>query len=520
MTNVSHLRTRGMCFLAASCLVTALAAAPARAGLVSYWDFNDGTGSSTATDVVGGRTGNLVNMASGSDWVTGHTGGAGDYALTFDGSNERVEVPTYKGQAGRSARTMSAWVNADLTNKVILSWGKNEAGQKWVFRTNSQNGDPDTLRVEVNGGFQVGSTDIVGTGWQHVVATWENDGSPNVGDVKLYVGGSLETNSSTNTNGINTNTSQNFWIGGESFGSRYFDGEIDDVAVWNRVLTATEIASLAAGTAPTAIPTVAPNAALHYDAAQDTSPTNGSWEDLTNLTGGHDWSINNNGGGARHVDAGDPVFLGVTKAYTFNGTSDTATTATFDSFSGNPTNDSASFEILFKPSDLFGQEILFETGGTGNGMSFAIDGNDVLFTASSASAATTGQVVFDGLTTDYLHAVGIIERTGGGADVSLYVNGTFVNSVSLNGFADWAGTDNSGLGQVNGTTGGNNTGLLNGFGKFSGEIALFRFYDTVLTPEDVRVRYTTLALPEPMTMLAVGLSVAGLGGYIRRRRRA
>ena len=27
-------------------------------------------------------------------------------------------------------------------------------------------------------------------------------------------------------------------------------------------------------------------------------------------------------------------------------------------------------------------------------------------------------------------------------------------------------------------------------------------------------------IPEPMTMLAVGLSVAGLGGYVRKRRRA
>jgi hypothetical protein len=37
---------------------------------------------------------------------------------------------------------------------------------------------------------------------------------------------------------------------------------------------------------------------------------------------------------------------------------------------------------------------------------------------------------------------------------------------------------------------------------------------------DIRFDNLTTAVPEPLTMLAVGSAVAGLGGYIRRRRRA
>jgi hypothetical protein len=100
-------------------------------------------------------------MDPSTDWVAGRTGAAGDYALDFDGGNEYVNVPTYKGQAGRSARTISAWINASATDDVIASWGSNSNAQKWVFRTNSNNGPANTLRVEVNGGYRVGSTDIV-----------------------------------------------------------------------------------------------------------------------------------------------------------------------------------------------------------------------------------------------------------------------------------------------------------------------------------------------------------------------
>ena len=35
----------------------------------------------------------------------------------------------------------------------------------------------------------------------------------------------------------------------------------------------------------------------------------------------------------------------------------------------------------------------------------------------------------------------------------------------------------------------------------------------------VRLNAYVRVIPEPMTMLAVGMSVAGLGGYVRRRRR-
>ena len=51
---------------------------------VAWWKFEEGSGS-TAYDSAGSNTGYLYNMDS-SDWVTGQVG---NYALDFDGSNEK-----------------------------------------------------------------------------------------------------------------------------------------------------------------------------------------------------------------------------------------------------------------------------------------------------------------------------------------------------------------------------------------------------------------------------------------------
>jgi len=45
-------------------------------------------------------------------------------------------------------------------------------------------------------------------------------------------------------------------------------------------------------------------------------------------------------------------------------------------------------------------------------------------------------------------------------------------------------------------------------------------YEVVISGDQVVLQSTAAAIPEPMTMLAVGLGISSLGGYIRKRRRA
>lgn len=252
-----------------------------------------------------------------------------------------------------------------------------------------------------------------------------------------------------------------------------------------------------------------PIGSLRYAASRDAS-ADASWQDIDGVAG-FDWAINANS----RSNVSDPLTPGISKAYNF--TAARGTMASLETLAGNPTNDDASFEIWFKPSDTTGDEILFETGGNGLGTSLAISGSDLLFTTSAGNAATTAQVKFGGLSAGgFTQAVGVIDL-GASANVLLYVNGQLVDAAYVAGFTDWAGSDGSGLGRINGTTGGDKTGLLAGFGNYSGQIALLNFYEEALSRQDVLNLYRSVAIPEPATLTLIALGALGL---LRRRRKS
>ena len=82
-------------------------------------------------------------------------------------------------------------------------------------------------------------------GWHHVAAVLENDGTPNLNEVKLYVDGVEEAVPGGGV-AINTLYSKNVKIGVYGSSAKYFKGLIDDVRIYDRALTEAEIQVLAA----------------------------------------------------------------------------------------------------------------------------------------------------------------------------------------------------------------------------------------------------------------------------------
>lgn len=200
-------------------------------GLVAHWKFDEGSGSTTADSSGNGNTGTI----SGATWTTS---GKYDDALDFDGTNDRVNVSDDDSLDLTTGLTIAAWVN------------RGTAGDEYetvVFKNNSGNSDLVYLMYSESNtnqpGIWVNSSNFCkGTGlstgtWIHLAVTY--DGS----NLKVFEGGTQVGESCSYTTAINTSTGQ-LSIGGNSIWGEYFDGIIDDVRIYNRALSASEIQSI------------------------------------------------------------------------------------------------------------------------------------------------------------------------------------------------------------------------------------------------------------------------------------
>jgi prepilin-type N-terminal cleavage/methylation domain-containing protein len=186
----------------------------------------------------------------GGTWIENGGRWKGKHAMTFTGTNKVVvnDGPSrraWKGIGGTNPRSVAAWVRpATAGDQGIVAWGKGNTSQKWIFRLN----DNGKMRVEVADGHIVGNQKVNDDQWHHVVCTFEDDGTPNVKDVMLYVDGELDTGaggpapSSTAAQVINTATDTGIDLRiGNDHSNREFKGRIDEIMIFNRVLTPQEI---------------------------------------------------------------------------------------------------------------------------------------------------------------------------------------------------------------------------------------------------------------------------------------
>lgn len=206
-------------------------------GLVGYWHFDENT-SSTAYDASGmGSNGTLVSSPT---WQTGGTCISGS-CLNF--SNNYVAFSSAPPLS--SAGTLSAWalVNAWGTNydSIIFkgpgtSWSQIDYG---LFRNAATNQFLGTINDGVNNMSGTGpKSSLITLGqWYHFVFTWNGSVS------KFYTNG-IETGSFAWTKSAGTR-STNMKIGKAVDGVVYpFNGLIDEVRIYNRALSATEVLNM------------------------------------------------------------------------------------------------------------------------------------------------------------------------------------------------------------------------------------------------------------------------------------
>ncbi|MGB0175520.1 MAG: LamG domain-containing protein, partial [Owenweeksia sp.] len=189
--------------------------------------------------------GTLNNMAlsgNSSNWIGGAGGafsGTGTPAngLNFDGSDDYASVSDNSSFDFSSGLTAEAWVKPDNLNSHASLVSKFANGQREFSLLLLSSGVME-YSITFNGSSEQyfgGNTTLSAGNWYHIALTF--DGTT----MRAYVNGNSD--GSTLASGTIHNGTSDLYIGARSEGnlSRYFDGTLDEVRIWNTTRSQADI---------------------------------------------------------------------------------------------------------------------------------------------------------------------------------------------------------------------------------------------------------------------------------------
>jgi len=167
-----------------------------------------------------------------------------DSALDFDGTNDYVVANGVTSSLNSSTGlpfTVSAWANPDTTTKgAIFAFHKSGSNLNLLYYAKDGSTKkfyhygPNNSYTESTNTFEPGQ-------WHHIALIVDSSGNG-----KLFVNGGQEATWSNGTNSsVNRFSIGQEWDGsGTAKASDFFDGKIDEVAVWNVALSAADVTAL------------------------------------------------------------------------------------------------------------------------------------------------------------------------------------------------------------------------------------------------------------------------------------
>ncbi len=206
---------------------------PLTDGLVAWWRMDDGAGN-TATDSTSTAADGSIN---GATWTTGRRAGA----LQFSGG-QSIHCGRRASLGGTTPFTITAWVrvNAGTSQEGTIIQQRASDGWNGQYRFYVSSTGRIGFYVYGNSAQQfnfTGSTAINNGQWHHVAAVRDANGN-----AYLYLDGVLN-GSVTGTTQRSLSSSISVGIGADIRDSnRFFRGRLDDIRIYNRQLSAEEIA--------------------------------------------------------------------------------------------------------------------------------------------------------------------------------------------------------------------------------------------------------------------------------------
>jgi len=192
--------------------------------LISAWNLNE-NGGTIVTDAVGTNNGTLT----GATWAAGYSGSC----LHFNGTSDNVNIPNAANLNPVSAITMMVWAKTEESRSAKIF-------EKGDLDGHGIGEDPYTgwqggVRLDNNTSQLVdwgGGVPLLNQ-WYHIAMTY--DGTT----LNLFVNGQLR-NSKAATGKLMVNA-RSLSLGSDNAQQKFFKGSVDEVKIFNKALTQTEI---------------------------------------------------------------------------------------------------------------------------------------------------------------------------------------------------------------------------------------------------------------------------------------
>lgn len=220
-------------------------------GLVGHWKFDEAAGGTCvggkdACDASGNANHGTYGGAPSASTTVPSVHFSDSRSLSFNGTNTYVTVT----RPVADDFTICAWIKTATAGNTTNHWETAPIFDAEVPGVTSDFGfgiDSNGHLAYGNGGLYDatvnGAISVITNTWRHACVTraWATR------EVKLYVDGALDTTGSTHSARLNASTNARIGYGLDGTAAKYFNGLIDDVRVYQRVLSAGNISLLAQG---------------------------------------------------------------------------------------------------------------------------------------------------------------------------------------------------------------------------------------------------------------------------------
>lgn len=208
---------------------------PLTKGLVSSWLMNENGGDKIYDLSNNNNTGTFVNN---TNWVRGKFGSC----LSFDGADDYVNVADSPSNSLIGALTISAWINVTnyTTYNGIVGKTVTNIPKPYDYYLLATTGLPKFFRGNGSSSTAFIGTAAPGTGkWVNIVVTAIGEG------VCMYLNGVSNGSGNLNVSGITpVDSDLALRIGNRGDLVTDFNGLMDNVQMWNRVLSPSEVLQL------------------------------------------------------------------------------------------------------------------------------------------------------------------------------------------------------------------------------------------------------------------------------------